>query len=119
MILKLMIGTIAVFLSAVPGFIVGATIGGNYFNDFTAFQMRGYEATGLIGALAFSIVAAALSVGLVARRDRKAGAIKNAFVGSLLGGLVAAVATWIFPSQPWTLLIPILGAAILTEPRKT
>lgn len=117
MILKLIIGTIAVFLSAIPGFLAGATIGGNYLNDFTAFQMRGYEATGLIGALVFSVAAAALSVGLVTRRDRRAGALQNALLGASLGGLVAAVATWIFPSQPWPLLFPVLGAAILTEPR--
>lgn len=40
-----------VVLGVIAGLGIGATIGGNFFVDFEAFGVRGYEATGWIGIL--------------------------------------------------------------------
>jgi hypothetical protein len=40
-----------ILVCTIIGLIAGATIGGNYFTEFEAFGNRGYEATGILGAL--------------------------------------------------------------------
>jgi hypothetical protein len=67
-VLAALIGGIAV---AVLGLIVGATYGGNYATDFEFSGLRGYEATGLIGAVLGFVCGAALGSYLVDRLTRR------------------------------------------------
>ena len=49
---RIVIGAILIgFACAVVGLLVGATIGGNLAVDFQFAGNRGYEATGVVGAL--------------------------------------------------------------------
>jgi hypothetical protein len=59
-----LVGGIAV---AVLGLIVGATYGGNYATNFEFNGLRGYEATGLIGAILGFVSGGALCSYLVGR----------------------------------------------------
>jgi len=52
---------------ALIGLIVGATYGGNYATDFEFNGVRGYEATGQIGAVIGFIAGCPLCAYLVAR----------------------------------------------------
>ena len=51
--IKLILRLLAVILIAiilgVLGFLIGASIGGNYAKEFVLFGAKGYEATGQIG----------------------------------------------------------------------
>ena len=47
----LLAGLIGGIVIAVVGLVVGATYGGNYATDFEFNGLRGYEATGQIGAI--------------------------------------------------------------------
>jgi uncharacterized membrane protein YeaQ/YmgE (transglycosylase-associated protein family) len=55
--------------------LIGAIVGGNFFTSFEAFDVRGYEATGLLGA----IVGVALGIVVDALILRKF--VKTAFFG--------------------------------------
>ena len=43
---KILYGTIGALIFMVIGFLVGTSIGGNYFSDFRLWTWVGYEATG-------------------------------------------------------------------------
>jgi hypothetical protein len=68
MVLAGLIGGIAV---AVIGLIVGATYGSNYATGFQFNGLRGYEATGQIGAILGFVTGGALCSYLVARFTRR------------------------------------------------
>lgn len=65
----LVVATASVVSVTVVGFIVGATYGGNYAVTFELAGVRGYEATGLLGAMAGALVTAT-AWGIVAWRSR-------------------------------------------------
>jgi len=63
-----LIGGIAL---AILGLIVGGTYGGNYAPDFEFNSLRGYEATGLIGAILGFVSGGALCSYLAGRLTRR------------------------------------------------
>jgi hypothetical protein len=48
---KILLSTLAGIIGLPLGWIIGATIAGNYFTSFTLFGVRGYEASGILGGL--------------------------------------------------------------------
>ncbi len=62
-----MVLAVAGFLGVIGGFLAGATYGGNYAPNAFFGGVRGYEATGLLGALTGGLVCV-LAVLLVSRR---------------------------------------------------
>jgi uncharacterized membrane protein YeaQ/YmgE (transglycosylase-associated protein family) len=57
-------------LGVLLGGIAGANIGGNWFTSFSFAGQRGYEATGLIGAVVGGAALSAVGVWLGLRRRR-------------------------------------------------
>jgi hypothetical protein len=70
---KWCIGILAVISSiivcGVLGFMAGTFIGGNYAQNFTFLDVRGYEAAGLLGLIIGVIVGGVLSVGRILTRS--------------------------------------------------
>jgi hypothetical protein len=60
-------------VGAALGLLVGALIGGNCAVDFQLAGLRGYEATGDVGA----VVGFALGAGWAGRRWRRAGSLRE------------------------------------------
>ena len=52
------------------GLIVGAMIGGNFATDFVFMGQRGYEASGVLGAMIGFVVAGALSALAIGQHRR-------------------------------------------------
>lgn len=68
---RIVIGVILVGLACgVVGLYVGATIGGNMAVDFQFAGNRGYEATGVLGAL-FGVVGGAIAFTCLHWKDKK------------------------------------------------
>ena len=71
---RIVIGAILIGLtSGVVGLLVGATIGGNMADDFRFAGNRGYEATGVLGALiglAVGIVGGAIALACLPRKNK-------------------------------------------------
>lgn len=69
---RIVIGAILIGLvCAVVGLLVGSTIGGNMANDFRFAGNRGYEATGVLGALiglAIGVVGGAIAFACLPRK---------------------------------------------------
>jgi hypothetical protein len=55
-------------VGAMIGMIGGADIGGNWFTSFTIAGQRGYEATGLLGAVVGGVILGGVGVWLGLRR---------------------------------------------------
>jgi membrane associated rhomboid family serine protease len=51
---------------AILGLVVGAVIGGNFFTDFEFANVRGYEATGNLGAIIGAVIG--LIAGIIVSR---------------------------------------------------
>ena len=63
---------LATFFLAVAAFaVIGATLGGNLFQTFEAFGVRGYEATSIVGALIGAVLGIAADYLIVRRLARK------------------------------------------------
>lgn len=58
-------------VAALVGLIVGAAYGGNFATDFEFNGVRGYEATGQIGAVLGFLIGAPVSAYLIARLARR------------------------------------------------
>ena len=56
---------------ALIGLVVGVTYGGNYATDFEFNGLRGYEATGQIGAVFGFVAGGSLGAYLVARLSKR------------------------------------------------
>ena len=71
---RIVIGAIFIgFACAVVGLLVGATIGGNMAVDFRFAGNRGYEATGVVGALiglAIGVISGALAFARLPRKNK-------------------------------------------------
>jgi hypothetical protein len=76
-------------LGIVLGLVVGANIGGNWFTSVSLAGQRGYEATGLVGAVVGGVVFGAACVWLVLRR----GWGPRSGLGSSAGGRSTAAKT--------------------------
>ena len=63
-------GVGGVAAGALIGMIGGANIGGNWFTSFTLAGQRGYEATGLLGAVVGGVILGGVGVRLGLRRRR-------------------------------------------------
>jgi hypothetical protein len=63
-------GVVGAALGTLLGLIVGANIGGNWFTSFTLAGQRGYEATGLLGAVVGGVALGLVGVWLGLRRRR-------------------------------------------------
>jgi hypothetical protein len=61
----LVTGLVGGLVLAVVGWVVGATYGGNHATDFAFNGLRGYEATGRLGAMFGFVAGFALCAGLV------------------------------------------------------
>jgi hypothetical protein len=118
MVAQLAVGSIVSLLFAIVGWVLAATCGGNYAVDFVAFQVRGYEATGMIGALVFSLFGAALSVWLIARRHERTLRFPRVLAGAAIGAVAATAIAWIIPNQLWIFIIPALGATVAAEGKR-
>ena len=70
---RIVIGTILIALACgLVGLLVGATIGGNMADDFRFAGNRGYEATGVLGALiglAIGIAGGAIALAYLLRKN--------------------------------------------------
>ncbi|WP_412739472.1 hypothetical protein [Krasilnikovia sp. MM14-A1259] len=60
----------AAALGVLLGGIVGANIGGNWYTSFSFAGQRGYEATGLIGAVVGGVALSIVGAWLALRRRR-------------------------------------------------
>ena len=71
---RMVVGTLLIALTAgVVGLLVGTAIGGNWAEDFRFAGNRGYEATGVLGAiigLAVGIVGGAIALAWLPRHNR-------------------------------------------------
>jgi hypothetical protein len=54
-----------VVICGILGFMVGTYVGGNYAQNFTFLDVRGYEAAGLLGLIIGAIAGGALNLRLV------------------------------------------------------
>jgi hypothetical protein len=63
-------GVGGVVLGTLLGLIVGANIGGNWFTSVSIAGQRGYEATGLVGAVVGGVALGGVGVWLGLRRRR-------------------------------------------------
>jgi hypothetical protein len=64
---RLVAALVGVIVGAGIGFGIGANYGGNYATDFEFAGVRGYEATGLLGALIGATTMGVAGFALVAR----------------------------------------------------
>lgn len=55
----------------IVGFLVGTSIGGDYFTDFRLGTWVGYEATGWIGIIVGALLGAIIGIALSNRTERK------------------------------------------------
>ena len=56
------LAVVGTLVLGILGLVIASTWGGNYAVDFVAFDLRGYEATGVIGASIGLVVGAVLSL---------------------------------------------------------
>ena len=61
-ILVFLVTVLGAFGGAIIGLIAGAFIGGNWFTDFVFNGVRGYEATGQLGALAGAFIGGVIAL---------------------------------------------------------
>ena len=52
------------------GLLIGAYIGGNFAQDFTLFEVRGYEAAGQLGFILGAIMGIAVSILFLKNRSK-------------------------------------------------
>ncbi len=52
------------FIMGIFLLLVGATVGGNFFVNFEAFGVKGYEATGIIGLYLGIIIGIVISINI-------------------------------------------------------
>lgn len=52
------------------GMVIGAYIGGNYAQDFTLFDVRGYEAAGQLGFILGAIMGTVVSILFLRNRSK-------------------------------------------------
>jgi len=69
----LLAGLVGGVVLAVVGLVVGAAFGGNYATEFEFNGMRGYEATGQLGAILGFVAGALLGALLVCFRTKRRG----------------------------------------------
>ena len=55
----------SIIVCGILGFMVGTYIGGNYAQNFTFLDVRGYEAAGLLGLIIGAITGGVLGLGRV------------------------------------------------------
>jgi hypothetical protein len=60
---------------AVAGFLLGATLGGNFMADVELAGSRGYEAAGPIGAIVGAVLGVVVAAAMAARRSKLEGAV--------------------------------------------
>lgn len=68
---KILFGSIGAFIFMIVGFLVGTSIGGNYFPTFRLWTWVGYEATGWIGIIIGALIGAIIGLALGRRTVRK------------------------------------------------
>lgn len=73
MLRTLSIGLVGAAAGAAAGFLLGATVGGNFMSDVAMAGSRGYEATAPIGAIAGGVAGALLGPLVASRRSRTRG----------------------------------------------
>ena len=67
---KILYGSVGAFIFMIVGFLVGTSIGGNYFTDFRLWTWVGYEATGWIGIIVGALLGAIIGIALSNRTAR-------------------------------------------------
>lgn len=63
-------GILGGFVGIILGLMVGMDLGGNYFTSFEFNGVRGYEATGQLGAIIGGLIGAIIGVSLLVIHTR-------------------------------------------------
>ncbi len=73
MIKRVLIGILLLLIPFMMGILfllIGATIGGNFFVNFEAFGVRGYEATGMVGLYVGIIIGIVVSINVLKKLNK-------------------------------------------------
>mgnify|MGYP001493464561 CR=1 FL=1 len=58
------------FLGGFSGMVLGALIGGNYLENFVFINLRGYEASGQLGAIIGALLSIVIAWNILFRKTR-------------------------------------------------
>ena len=68
---KILYGSVGAIIFMIVGFLIGTSLGGNYFPDFRLWTWVWYEATGWIGIIIGALLGAMIGAALSNRTTRK------------------------------------------------
>jgi hypothetical protein len=103
---KVLLGSIVSFIGYFVGWLIGATLAGNYAVSLKFADQVGYEAGGLIVGVAGAILASTVFVWELERKVRRT----PLFFGAFLGGVGTCILVWKFSAD---MLIPLVIAMVL------